>query len=273
MPFVENQGATIYWDTQGIGQPLLLIMGLGYPSDMWYRSLPELSAKFRVIWFDNRGVGKSDVSPGPYPIPTMASDALAVLHAAGETSAHMLGASMGGMIAQEFTLQYPQSVRSLILVCTNCGGKESVAASPEVGAMLVNRGSLTGEALLEIAVPVIYAPGTPRTRIEEDFEVRRRSPTNPAGYIAQLQGIMAWGSFDRLRQIEVPTLIVHGDCDRLVPPENAPILHHAIKGSELIMIHDASHLLMSDQPEAFSRAIWSFLTLRIGNDQSVNVKS
>jgi 3-oxoadipate enol-lactonase len=259
MPFVENLGAKIFWDSFGSGEPLLLIMGLGYPSTMWYRSLPELSAAYRVILFDNRGAGKSDVPPGPYPMATMASDALAVLHAAGERSAHVFGASLGGMIAQEFTLQYPSAVRSLILGCTFCGGTEAVQAAPEVLAMLVNRGSLTEDELLEVVVPIVYAPQTPRARIEEDFEVRRKSPTDPAGYMAQLQGIMAWGSYSRLGQIGVPTLIVHGDCDRLVPPQNAQILHKAIKGSELVIIHNASHIMMTDQGEAFSSAIMPFL--------------
>ena len=259
MPYVDSQGVKLFWDSFGSGEPLLLIMGLGYPSDMWYRSLPELRARYRVTLFDNRGTGKSGVPPGPYPIPTMASDALAVLLAAGETTAHVFGVSMGGMIAQEFTLQYPAAVRSLILGCTFCGGAEAVQAAPEVGAMLVNRGSLTGDELLEIAVPIVYAPGTPRARIEEDFDVRRKSPTDPAGYMAQLQGIMVWGSYSRLGQIDVPTLIVHGDCDRLVPPENAKILHQAIQGSELVVIHNASHIMMTDQPEAVSRAVMPFL--------------
>jgi pimeloyl-ACP methyl ester carboxylesterase len=249
----------------GSGEPLLLIMGLGYPSDMWYRSLPEMSARYRVILFDNRGCGKSSVPPGPYPIPTMASDALTVLHAAGESSAHVFGASMGGMIAQEFTLQNPEAVRSLILGCTYCGGAEAVQATPEVGAMLVSRGAMTGDELLEIAVPIVYAPGTPRARIDEDFAVRRRQPTDPAGYMAQLQGIFAWGSHSRLNQIRVPTLIVHGDCDRLIPPQNAQILHDAIKGSELVMIHNASHIFETDQPGLASQAVLTFLENKPGN--------
>src|ERR1700723_3154263 len=122
MPFTENQAATIYWDEQGSGEPLLLIMGLSYPSYMWHRTRPLLAQNFRTIAFDNRGIGQSDVPPGVYPIAQMASDAAAVLDAANVSSAHVFGVSMGGMIAQEFTLQYPQRVRSLILGCTNAGG-------------------------------------------------------------------------------------------------------------------------------------------------------
>ena len=121
MAFVENQGARIYWDGQGDGAPVLLIMGLGYASDMWYRIRPALAAHYRTIALDNRGVGRSDLPAGPYPIALMASDAAAVLDATGIESAHVFGLSMGGMIAQEFALQYPKRVRSLILGCTAAG--------------------------------------------------------------------------------------------------------------------------------------------------------
>src|SRR5579859_5674192 len=118
MAFVENQGARIYWDEQGTGAPILLIMGLGATSDWWWRTRPPLTARYRTIALDNRGAGRSDVPPGPYSIPQMASDAAAVLDAAGIESAHVFGVSMGGMIAQEFALQHPQRVWSLILGCT-----------------------------------------------------------------------------------------------------------------------------------------------------------
>ena len=105
MPFVENQGAKLYWDEQGSGEPLLLIMGLSYPSYMWHRSRPVLANSYRTIALDNRGVGQSDVPPGIYSIALMASDAVAVMDAAGVESAHVFGVPMGGMIAQEFALQ------------------------------------------------------------------------------------------------------------------------------------------------------------------------
>src|ERR1700732_5509685 len=102
MPFVENQGARIYWDKQSHGAPVLLIMGLSCPSYMWHRTRPVLAAHYQTIAFDNRGVGRSDVPLGPYPIALMASDAAAVLDAAGIEGAHLFGVSVGGMSAQEF---------------------------------------------------------------------------------------------------------------------------------------------------------------------------
>src|SRR6202047_1299862 len=140
MSFVENQGAKIYWDEQGSGEPLLLIMGLSYPSYMWHRTRPILAKNYRTIALDNRGVGQSDVPPGVYSIALMASDAAAVLDAAGVDSAHVFGVSMGGMIAQEFALQYPARVRSLVLGCTASGGPNAVRAEKRVTEILMGIG-------------------------------------------------------------------------------------------------------------------------------------
>ena len=115
MPFADNAGTKIYWEESGTGEPLLLIMGLGYPHDMWHRTRPVVSSHYRTILFDNRGVGKSDLPPGPYSIAQMAADAAAVLDAAGVEKANVFGVSMGGMIAQEFALNYPQRVNRLVL--------------------------------------------------------------------------------------------------------------------------------------------------------------
>src|SRR5579863_8901572 len=152
MPFVENQGARIYWNEQGQGEPVLLIMGLGYPSNLWHRTRPLLAQRYRTIAFDNRGVGLSDVPPGPYSIATMASDAAAVLDAAGVSDANVFGVSMGGMIAQEFALQYPQRTRSLILGCTAAGGPHAVLAEPQVLEILMRQG-MTPEEAKEAIIP------------------------------------------------------------------------------------------------------------------------
>src|SRR5580698_11262839 len=173
MPFADNQGTKIYWDEQGTGAPILLIMGLGYPSAMWHRMRPALSASYRTIALDNRGAGRSDVPPGPYSIALMASDAAAVLDAAGVERAHVFGASMGGMIAQEFALQYPDRVHSLILGCTAAGGPNAVQAEPEALQALLRR-DVTPEESKETIIPFIYDPATPRERIDEDMAIRMK---------------------------------------------------------------------------------------------------
>ncbi len=259
MPFTENQGAKIYWDEQGSGDPLLLIMGLSYPSYMWHRTRPLLAQRFRTIAFDNRGVGQSDVPEGVYPIAQMASDAAAVLDAANVPSARVFGVSMGGMIAQEFTLRYPQRVRSLILGCTNAGGPHAVRAAAEVLQILTRQG-MTPEEAKEAIIPYIYDAATPRQRIDEDMVIRMKWYPTPQGYMSQLQGILAWEAYSRIAQIKAPTLTIHGETDQLIPVANAHLIAERIPQAKLVLIPRASHIFETDQPGVANRAIMEFLS-------------
>lgn len=259
MAFVENSGAKIYWDERGHGDPILLIMGLGYPSDMWYRTRPVLDQHFRTIALDNRGVGRSDMPPGPYGIDLMASDAAAVLDAAGVDKAHVFGISMGGMIAQELALRHPDRIRSLILGCTACGGPLAVRAEPEATKMLMNRGKMTSEEAAEASLPFIYDAGTPRARIDEDLNVRRPWFPRAEAYIAQLTGILAWEAYSRLPQITAPTLVIHGKNDRLVPPGNGRLIAERIPGAQLVLLERAGHIFPTDQSDAAHSAVLGFL--------------
>ena len=258
MPFVENQGARIYWDEQGSGEPLLLIKGLSYPSYMWHRSRPFLAQHHRTIALDNRGIGQSDVPPGVYPIAQMASDAAAVLDAARVPSAHLYGVSMGGMIAQEFALQYPRRVRSLILGCTSAGGPHAVRAEPHVLEILTRQG-MTPEESSEAMIPFIYDAATPRSRIDEDMAIRMKWYPTPQGYLGQLQGILQWEAYSRIAQINAPTLIIHGETDQLIPVANAHLLAERIAGAKLALIPRASHIFETDQPGVAIRLITEFL--------------
>ena len=266
MPFVENQGAKLYWDEQGSGEPLLLIMGLSYPSYMWYRSRPVLTKHHRTIAFDNRGIGQSDVPPGVYSIPRMASDAAAVLDAAGVASAHVFGVSMGGMIAQEFALQYPKRVRSLILGCTAAGGPNAVQAEPAALQALMLR-DLTPEQSKEAIIPFIYDAATPRARIDEDMAIRMKWYPTPQGYAGQLQGIFGWESYSRIAKITAPTLVIHGETDRLIPSENGRLIAGRIPGAKFVIIPNASHIFETDQPGAAHHAITDFLAAQRGRTQ------
>jgi len=259
MPFVENQEAKIYWDEQGHGATVLLIMGLGYPSVMWYRTRPVLAPRYRTLVLDNRGVGRSGVPPGPYPIALMASDAAAVLDAASVESAHVFGISMGGMIAQEFALQYPKRVRSLILGCTASGGPRAVRAEADATHMIMARGQMAPEEAAQAAVPFIYDSGTPRARIDEDLAMRRPWFPRPEAYQAQLQGILAWEAYSRLPQITAPTLVIHGESDRLVPSGNGKLIAERLPGAKLVLIPNAGHIFPTDQPEAAHQAVLEFL--------------
>jgi pimeloyl-ACP methyl ester carboxylesterase len=259
VPFAENSGAKIYWDEQGTGEPLLLIMGLGWTSHMWYRSRPKfVAAGYRTIAFDNRGVGQSDVPSGPYALSVLASDAAAVLDAAGVERAHVHGVSMGGMIAQEFALQYPQRVRSLILGCTAAGGPNAVQAEPAVIQTLL-RTDLNPEQAAEAANSFIYAAETPRARIDEDMAIRLKWSPKREGFMAQLQGIMIWEADSRLSQIASPTLVIHGDADKLVPSANGRRIAGRIGGAETLWMPGAGHIYATDQPGVSEKAIVEFL--------------
>jgi 3-oxoadipate enol-lactonase len=264
MPYLERDEAKIWWDSEGSGDPVLLIMGLGYPSDMWYRLLPALTERHRAIWFDNRGVGRTGVPPGPYPMEMMADDAAAVLDDAGEDSAHVVGVSMGGVIAQELALRHPHRVRSLVLACTHPGGAEAEPLEEAAAQMLTARAGLSPQEAAEIAVPFVYAESTPRERVEEDIARRMANPTSPQGYLNQLQGVLAHGgTHSRLGSISVPTLVVHGTADRLVPPANARILAAAIPGARLELIGGAGHIFFTDAPERSAKVLSDFLGLSL----------
>jgi 3-oxoadipate enol-lactonase len=263
MSLIQNQGAKIYWDEQGHGAPILLIMGLGWPSYLWHRTRPVLASRFRTIALDNRGVGQSDVPPGPYSMALMASDAAAVLDAAGVERAHVFGLSMGGMIAQEFALQYPKRVESLLLGCTAPGGTHAVVAEPAATQLLFAR-DLSPEELSRAINPFIYDSGTPQERIDADFVLRKQWFARPEGYMAQLQAILAWEAYSRLPQITAPTFVIHGESDRLVPPANGKIIAERIPGAKLVIIPNASHILSTDQPDAVHHAVLDFLDAQSG---------
>src|ERR1700733_7832337 len=267
MSFVENQGAKLYWDEQGRGEPVLLIMGLGYPSSLWHRSRPVLSEQFRTVAFDNRGVGLSQIPPGPYAMATMAADAAAVLDAAGVPRAHIFGVSMGGMIAQEFALQYPARTRSLILGCTSPGGPRAVRAERKVSDILMARG-MTLEQAREAIVPYIYDAGTPREKIDEDLSLRRKWLPSVAGYSGQLQAILSWEGYTRIAQITAPTLVIHGKSDALVPCGNGELIASLIPEAKLVLIDHASHLFLTDQTGLAHQEILEFLLSQVAKQQA-----
>jgi pimeloyl-ACP methyl ester carboxylesterase len=258
MPFVENLGARIHWDEEGSGAPLLLIMGLGWTSHAWHRTRPVLSEKYRTIALDNRGAGRSEAPAGPYSIAQMAADAAAVLNAARVNAAHIFGMSMGGMIAQEFALQYPNKVRSLILGCTAAGGPEAVRAEEAALQVLMTRGQ-DPDQFAKAVSPFIYDASTSPERIEEDTAVRRKWYPSADAYFAQLQAVIAWEAYSRIGQISVPTLVIHGEHDRLVPPENGRLIAARIPGAKLAIIPGASHIFTTDQPALAHSAILDFL--------------
>lgn len=262
MPTVQRpDGAAIAWSSDGdeSSPPVLLVMGLAYPAAMWWRLVPALAERYRVLRVDNRGAGLTGDVPGaPYTIETMAGDCLAVLDEAGVDRAQVVGISMGGLISQEIALTAPERVSSLCLVATHAGTAHAVW-DPDALAMLSNRGEMTVQEAAEMSLPFNYAAGTPRERIEQDWAVRFPLAASPTGYLNQLAGASAWSGLERLSSLDVPTLVLHGEVDRLVPVDNGRRLAKAIPGAELVVVPDANHVLMTDQPEQVEKALLDWL--------------
>ena len=264
MPYALNQGVRIYWEQHGSGPPILMIMGLSFTHEMWHRLVPALVRNYRLILFDNRGMGRSDVPKGRFSILQMAQDAAAVMDAAGVPSAHVLGASMGGMIAQELTLRFPRRVCSLLLGCTSHGGLISrwpnLRYRPKTNT-LSNPDRISRERSL---TNLLYAETTTRELIEEDLLIRSRCSWTREGFLKQFGAILLWSSYLRLPRIHVPTLVVHGDQDRLIPPVNGRIVARRIPGARFVLIPNAGHIMMTDQPDLCLDAILEFLHEREG---------
>jgi pimeloyl-ACP methyl ester carboxylesterase len=238
-----------YWQSIGTGEPVLLIMGLGMDVTGWWRTIPVLAARFRVIAFDNRGVGRSPRPPGPYSTAQMADDAAHVLDLAGERTAHVYGISLGGMIAQELVLRHPDRVRSLVLAATTPGGADAVPAAGDVLDLLRLRGQMPAEAAVWSSVPINYAPETRRSggdRIARDIAQRLRYPIEPEPYAAQLAAALGHDTSRRLGDIRARTLVVHGEQDVLIPPANGRVLARRIAGAELHLHPGAAHLYFTD---------------------------
>jgi 3-oxoadipate enol-lactonase len=253
-----DDGTKLYWEESGSGTPLLMIQGLGWSADMWYSLVPQLESSYRLIRYDARGIGRSDVPAGPYPIELMADDAMAVLTAAGVDEAHVLGVSLGGIVAQEVALRHPARVCSLSLGCTHPGGAETIWPEPEVLEALKGRRDMSLEELMRTAALYGYAPGA--TSVDEDIRRRLALPTAIDGYEAQLMGGLTYpGTTSRLPSLGVPVLVFTGNLDRMVPPKNSETIAAAIPDAKLVVIPGAGHVLFTEQPDVIGALLLEFL--------------
>jgi 3-oxoadipate enol-lactonase len=262
MPYTEAaDGARIYYRTSGPtrAQPLVLIMGLGWDMTGWELLMPHLSA-FRVLRLDNRGTGRSDKPNRPYSIRQMALDVIRCMNAAGLESAHIYGASLGSMIAQEIALDYPARVRSLILGCPSPGAI-SIPGSPGMLRVLFNREELTPEESFMRATPFLYGRSlTERPEaVEEVMRRRIASRADPIGMRRQLEAVMRWSSLRRLRGLRTPTMILHGDKDRLIPASNGRLIAALVPGARLHILTGAGHVYGTDAPEEHLQLLLGWL--------------
>jgi 3-oxoadipate enol-lactonase len=253
MPTTRNGAIQLYWESIGTGPPLLLIAGQAMTLDAWWRTVPTLAQSFRVLTFDNRDVGRSRRWPWPYGVSQMADDAIAVLDAAGVDKAHIYGISLGGMVAQELALRYPDRVDAIVLGATTAGGPEAVLAESQPLTFFVRVGAMAPEEAEWAAVPYNYSLRTRRDhgdRIAQDIAKRVQHQTDTLAYLHQVAAAATHNAAGRLRQIQAPTLIVHGEEDVIMPPENAHHLASEIRHAELKIWPDAAHLYITDEPRA-----------------------
>lgn len=234
MPDIDRGSHRIHWDEQGSGSPVLLIMGAVYSSRAWYAVVPALAEQHRVITFDNRGIGQSTATKAA-SISDMVADALAVLDAAGEQSAHVYGVSLGGVIAQQLALEAPERVRSLVLGCTGILSSDKPRA-PKAAQLLawVPRKWLVGRSG--------YGPACPPERAAADREVLLGDTAVRAAVAAQQKALRAYSvDPEAVARLAMPALVLHGTADKLVPVAWGEELAQTLPHARLITYDGAGH--------------------------------
>jgi pimeloyl-ACP methyl ester carboxylesterase len=247
----------VVWEAQGEGAPVLLVHGLGYTRQGWGPLRDLLARRYRVLSYDNRGIGESEIPPGPYSVAELAEDAVAVLEAAGAERAHVVGASLGGMVAQLLAAEQPERVQRLVLAGTTPGGAGAYPLPQQTLALMAEAPSLPPDVALRRFVENALAPGSPL--VDEVFAYRQRHPPDPAGWAAQAAAGAAWDADGRLGRIAAPTLVLAGTADAVVDPRNAQLLVDAIPGAKLELIDDAGHLPFWERAEEFTALVERFL--------------
>jgi pimeloyl-ACP methyl ester carboxylesterase len=263
MPKVKVNDIQVYYEMKGQGFPLIMIMGLSGNMDWWDpRMVRGLGKNFKTIMFDNRGAGRTEISDKEYTIKLFADDTAGLMDALKIPRAHLLGISMGGMIAQELALNYPEKVEKLVLCSTTCGGSKSVLASQEVlDVLAADVSRMSAEEVAKMIVPFCLTEEFIADNPDFIKAMTRqilKAPISNEAYTRQLNAIMQFGTYDRLSKIKAPTLVLHGKRDVLIPPQNGSILAKAIPKAKLVNLQKSAHGLAEDMEEA-TKAITDFL--------------
>jgi pimeloyl-ACP methyl ester carboxylesterase len=241
----------IHWESTGDGPPVLLIMGLGLSGGAWWRTVPVLSRRLRVVTFDHRGTGRSQSLMPAYTVEAMADDALCVIDDLALDNVHVYGYSLGGMVAQQLALRHPGRVRSLVLGATHPGGRRVARPEADVVAFLRRRLTMHSAEAAWASVPYNYGArcrASQPDRIAEDIERRLESPFSVRAYRAHLYAASLHNCYGRLERIAAPTLVVHGGEDRMIPVANAHLLAERIPGAQLRVLEGSGHLYPTEEP-------------------------
>lgn len=260
---ITANGIEFYYEIHGEGEPLVLLEGLGYSTWMWYKQVDELAKHFKVIMFDNRGVGKTDMPDMEYSIELFADDTAEVLAALGIDKAHILGVSMGGFTAQEFAIRHPEMVNKLILCSTSFGGSNSIPIPQETLAIMMKGGGQY-KSLDEIKVAISTALDKDTLEQHEDvlnkiIDEKMKLPQPKHAYQRQLMAGASFNAEERVVRINAETLILAGKGDRVVPWENTKLLQEKISNSHVEIIENAGHVFFMEESHKTNKLIIDFL--------------
>lgn len=266
MATIRANGIDIYYEERGDGEPLLLIMGWGGNAATWNPQLGGLAERHRVLVFDNRGVGRTSAPEGPYSIQQMATDAARLLDALEIDQTHVFGISMGGMVAQELAIGHPERVGALILGCTTPGGERAAGLDrlhQDISAF--REWSETGDADLEWFSEFLKRLWTEEALAKSESHLQDfvlsliRFPPTPHGLRHQADAVSEHDSYDRLHQIRHRTLVITGDEDTLIDPQNSFILSERIPAAELRVFEGLRHAFHLEQPDLVNSVIIDFI--------------
>jgi pimeloyl-ACP methyl ester carboxylesterase len=252
MSHLTVAGRQFFTQRRGAGEPLLLIQGMSGTHLSWGEPFVEdLEKDFDVVAYDHRGIGRSDPVADPFTIAELAEDANGLLDALGWESAHVVGISMGGMVAQELALAHPERIRTLTLGCTYCGGAGSELA-PRATIEKLSAGMMSGDRELairnafEVNVSSAFAGGEGNW---EAFRAMAKSLPAPIPVIMlQMQAIAAHDTSARLPSLDLPTLVVHGDADAMLPVGNGRMIAALVPGARLELLEGVGHMFWWERP-------------------------
>jgi 3-oxoadipate enol-lactonase len=263
VPTADIGGNTLFYERRGSGDPLLLIMGMSGNSAHWDEPFAgRLERDFELVMFDNRGIGRSSPVAADFTIGDMASDTTALMDAVGLDAAHVMGISMGGMIAQELALAAPGRVRGLVLGCTYPGGPGSSLAGPDVMQRLAGP-MMSGDR--EAAIRAGWEANVSRGFAAQDehwsrfHDVATRHPATVEVIMRQMGAVGQHDTSDRLAGITAPTLVIHGTDDEMLSVRNAEIIAEKIPGARLEILDGVGHLFFWEKPEQSAQLVSEFL--------------
>ncbi len=263
MPSQTVNGLSIYYEEQGRGEPLVLLNGLAFPHDLWFAQIEDLSQDFRVIAIDNRGIGRSDKPDEPYSVLQMASDTVGLLSALGIAKVHFAGLSLGGFIAQEIALGYPEKVHRLILIATSMGGVRSrELGKPFWDRVFADVKGKTAEEIYRLDLTMMTAPGFAESSpeiLEKAVSLRLRHVQPFHAFMRQQQACAGFDSYGRASRIAHPTLIILGDADPIFPIAIAEDFRRTLPAAEMIVYKNCGHAVHLEKPRQLSSDIRGFL--------------